>query len=322
MEKIKKEEEKIEKRGRSMGLLLPLRILLVSLIVGAPRANAWGKEGHFMVCKIAEQYLTDKTLTAVSDLLPPVAEGDLASVCSWADQMRFRYRWASPLHYINTPGVCNFKYSRDCHNSKGEKDMCVAGAISNYTAQLQTYGDSSSGYNLTESLMFLAHFVGDIHQPLHVGFEDDEGGNTIIVHWYRRKSNLHHVWDVSMIETAMKDYYNDDLNTMLEAIQMNITSDKLNQWETCSEKLATCVNQYATESITLACDYAYKDVEQDSTLEDDYFFSRLPVVEERIAQGGVRLATILNEIFDGSSAEIELKLSRAARVGRARQILL
>ena len=47
--------------------------------------------------------------------------------------------------------------------------------------------------NLTESLMFLAHFVGDIHQPLHVGFEEDEGGNTIIVHWYRRKSNLHHV---------------------------------------------------------------------------------------------------------------------------------
>jgi len=41
--------------------------------------------------------------------------------------------------------------------------------------------------------MFLAHFVGDVHQPLHVGFEDDEGGNTITVHWYRRKANLHHV---------------------------------------------------------------------------------------------------------------------------------
>lgn len=41
--------------------------------------------------------------------------------------------------------------------------------------------------------MFLAHFMGDIHQPLHVSFADDEGGNSIIVHWYRRKSNLHHV---------------------------------------------------------------------------------------------------------------------------------
>lgn len=41
--------------------------------------------------------------------------------------------------------------------------------------------------------MFLAHFVGDVHQPLHAGFEEDEGGNTIIIRWYRRKTNLHHV---------------------------------------------------------------------------------------------------------------------------------
>lgn len=45
----------------------------------------------------------------------------------------------------------------------------------------------------TESLMFLAHFVGDVHQPLHCGHTDDLGGNTIKVHWYRRQSNLHHV---------------------------------------------------------------------------------------------------------------------------------
>nr|CAB3476443.1 unnamed protein product [Digitaria exilis] len=70
--------------------------------------------------------------------------------------------------------------------------MCVVGAINNYTEQLYSYGKKTS-YNLTESLMFLAHFVGDVHQPLHVSYEEDEGGNTIIVHWYRRKTNLHHV---------------------------------------------------------------------------------------------------------------------------------
>lgn len=290
-----------------MDLLLLFHIFLISAITGVRPSDAWGKEGHFMVCKIAEQYLTDKASSAVLDLLPNVAEGDLASVCSWADQMRFRYRWASPLHYINTPEVCNYEYSRDCHNSKGEKNMCVAGAINNYTTQLQQYKDPSNTYNLTESLMFLAHFVGDIHQPLHAGFEDDEGGNTIIVHWYRRKSNLHHVWDVSIIETAMKNYYNDDLNTMIESIKMNITSDKVSQW-TCNKKSAICTDKYASESIGLACDYAYKDVHQDSTLGDDYFLSRLPVVEERIAQGGVRLGAILNKIFDSSSHGSGLKL--------------
>jgi hypothetical protein len=42
-------------------------------------------------------------------------------------------------------------------------------------------------------LLFLSHFMGDIHQPMHVGFTSDEGGNTINLRWFRRKSNLHHV---------------------------------------------------------------------------------------------------------------------------------
>ncbi|XP_073000314.1 endonuclease 2-like [Typha latifolia] len=282
---------------------LLLSILLLTLISITPHSDAWGKEGHFMICKIAEEYFTNKTSKAVLDLLPETANGDLASVCSWADEMRFRYRWSSPLHYINTPGVCTYKYSRDCHNSKGQKDMCVVGAINNYTEQLYNYGDSTNSYNLTESLMFLAHFVGDVHQPLHVGFEADEGGNTIIIHWYRRKTNLHHVWDVSIIETAMRDFYNKDLTTMIEAIKRNITdgwSDEIDNWENCRNKRATCANSYASESIHLACSYAYKDVEQNSTLGDDYFFSRYPVVEKRIAQAGIRLALILNRIFEGN----------------------
>eukprot|EP00262_Sarcandra_glabra_P011840 TRINITY_DN2924_c0_g1_i1.p1 TRINITY_DN2924_c0_g1~~TRINITY_DN2924_c0_g1_i1.p1 ORF type:complete len:298 (+),score=39.06 TRINITY_DN2924_c0_g1_i1:89-982(+) len=283
-----------------MGLLLLSQMLLIAL-AGAPFVDAWGKEGHVMVCKIAEKLLTENASSVVLDLLPESAEGDLASVCSWADNMRFKYRWSSPLHYVNTPGVCNFQNSRDCHNSKGEEDMCVVGAINNYTAQLETYWDSSNGYNLTESLMFLAHFMGDVHQPLHAGYEEDEGGNTIVVHWYRRKTNLHHVWDSNIIETAMSDFYSDDLDLFIEDIQRNLTdswSDEVLEWETCSQKAVTCPSKYASESIKLACNYAYKGVTQNSTLEDHYFLSRLPIVEKRIAQAGVRLAALLNGILD------------------------
>eukprot|EP00268_Persea_americana_P061834 TRINITY_DN7866_c0_g2_i14.p1 TRINITY_DN7866_c0_g2~~TRINITY_DN7866_c0_g2_i14.p1 ORF type:complete len:127 (+),score=10.37 TRINITY_DN7866_c0_g2_i14:341-721(+) len=78
----------------------------------------------------------------------------------------------------------------DCHNPSGEKNMCAVGAINNFTAQLETYGDSSSDkYNLTESLMFLAHIVGDIHQPLHAGFLADLGGNRLRVQWYQELTN-------------------------------------------------------------------------------------------------------------------------------------
>ena len=36
---------------------------------------------------------------------------------------------------------------------------------------------------------------------------------------------------------------------------------------------------------------------------DDYFFTRYPVVEKRLAQAGIRLALILNRIFDGDKVD-------------------
>ncbi|KAH7545933.1 hypothetical protein FEM48_Zijuj01G0146700 [Ziziphus jujuba var. spinosa] len=353
------------------------RALFFLLMV--PGILAWGKEGHYAICKIAEGYLTEDALAAVKRLLPDSAEGDLAAVCSWPDEIRFHLRWSGPLHYVDTPDFkCNYKYcseclvfcnstmlvlmksnslrllcglrfekllmmvrSReigDCHDTAGRKDRCVTGAIYNYTMQLTTsYHDSVleskceylcimgdtficqfmiSGYillhpfmmtdNLTEALMFLSHFIGDVHQPLHVGFLGDEGGNTITVRWYHRKTNLHHVWDTMIIDSALKTFYNSDLATMILAIQRNITDDWSNDvlsWETCSSNHTVCPDPYASESISLACKFAYKNATPGSTLSDDYFLSRLPVVEKRLAQSGVRLAATLNRVF-ASGAKI------------------
>ncbi|KAM0834346.1 hypothetical protein ACQ4PT_063654 [Festuca glaucescens] len=214
---------------------LLLLLLLVSLLAAfAPRgADAWGKEGHIMTCKIAEGTAT--TLRACR------------GCASWE-------------------------------------------AINNYTEQLYTYGASpKSSYNLTESLMFLAHFVGDVHQPLHVSFEEDEGGNTI------------QVWDVSIIDSVMKDFYNKDLDTMVDALQTNLTLSApvkpscyfflFSYYPVLSTILLPFLflMLYAIESIDLSCNYAYKDVTQNITLGDDYYFTRYPVVERRLAQGGVRL---------------------------------
>lgn len=289
-------------------------VLLVSLMISvsmAPTVESWGKEGHYATCKIAQALLTKAADDAVQKLLPKYAEGDLASLCSWPDEIRYwyRYRWTGPLHYIDTPDFrCNYEYSRDCHNLQEEKDFCVAGAINNYTDQLATYGDSSSNgkYNLTEALLFLSHFIGDIHQPLHVGFTGDEGGNTITVHWYRRKANLHHVWDNMIIETAVRDFYNSDLTLMINAIWRNITdswSDDVYPWRRCNTDELACPNPYAVESIGLACKWAYRNATPGTILSDDYFLSRLPIVEKQLGKGGIRLAATLNRIFDSISVQ-------------------
>eukprot|EP00252_Welwitschia_mirabilis_P018875 TRINITY_DN4234_c0_g1_i1.p1 TRINITY_DN4234_c0_g1~~TRINITY_DN4234_c0_g1_i1.p1 ORF type:complete len:189 (+),score=12.82 TRINITY_DN4234_c0_g1_i1:52-618(+) len=151
--------------------LLGFAVIVFALVSLEPYfAYAWGKEGHYSTCKLAEPLLSHAASKAVKDLLPDYADGDLASLCSWADQMRFRYHWASPLHFIDTPDdKCSYVYARDCHNTHGEKGMCLEGAINNYTAQLETYRTKSSKKNnLTEALLFLSHFMGDIHQDSHL----------------------------------------------------------------------------------------------------------------------------------------------------------
>ena len=45
----------------------------------------------------------------------------------------------------------------------------------------------------------LIHLVGDIHQPMHTGRSDDQGGNKIKVMWFNEPKNLHQVWDDQLI---------------------------------------------------------------------------------------------------------------------------
>nr|DAD23019.1 TPA_asm: hypothetical protein HUJ06_024482 [Nelumbo nucifera] len=144
---------------------------ILALLQVLPGILAWGKEGHYAICKIAEGFLNEDAATTVKALLPDYAKGDLAAVCSWADEIRhnFHWRWSGPLHYVDTPDFrCNYEYCRDCHDLSGNKDRCVTGAIFNYSMQLMTYHESKSTsewkYNLTEALMFLSHFIGDVHQ--------------------------------------------------------------------------------------------------------------------------------------------------------------
>ncbi|CAJ1932405.1 unnamed protein product [Sphenostylis stenocarpa] len=282
-------------------------VAIVSFMLLLPKTHAWGEDGHAIVCKIAQGRLNSAAAAAVKKLLPKSANNDLASKCSWADSLKVVFPWSSALHYADTPdNACNYKQTRDCVDLKtGIKGRCVVSAITNYTNQLLEYGsEPKSKYNLTQSLLFISHFMGDIHQPLHCGFASDKGGNDISVHWYKRKQNLHHIWDASIIETEVERFY-DDIDDFVDAIQQNITktwADEVEEWENCSNDDISCPAIYASESAADACKWAYKDASEGSVLEDEYFFSRFPIVNLRLAQGGVRLAATLNRIFETQSA--------------------
>jgi hypothetical protein len=55
------------------------------------------------------------------------------------------------------------------------------------------------------ALSFLVHFVGDSHQPLHVSYGSDRGGNEVKADFFGSQTNLHSVWDDSFISKAWND---------------------------------------------------------------------------------------------------------------------
>jgi S1/P1 Nuclease len=141
----------------------------------------------------------------------------LGQIADWADQVRHspEFHWSGPLHYIDVrddlvvggctvrnpdfggaqegtvrnglpsdDSICHFDYTRDCPD-----DVCVAGAIVNYTRHLME-AELHANTLVVQSLKFITHFIGDIHQPLHSARETDRGGNSIHVHFQKNSAYL------------------------------------------------------------------------------------------------------------------------------------
>jgi hypothetical protein len=142
-----------------------------------------------------------------------------------------------------------------------------------------------------EALRFVVHLVGDLHQPLHVGDNRDRGGNATQVRFFARGSNMHRVWDSDINDRANRtpDRWLADLVAM-------------DTPEARQKAQGGSVEEWATESL-LAAREAYQDLvtgqrmKPGTKLGDAYQEKALPVAKERLYRAGVRLATVLNEVF-------------------------
>jgi len=290
-----------------------LFVLFVSLCVHGvieQKVNSgilrWGRDGHAMTAIIAQYFLSDKTQAAINELIP---NGDLEAIASWADEVRNEpaFAWSEKLHFINIPNYnCTFIYKRDCVDN-----WCVAGAIRNYTQR--AVDKTLSLEQRSEALKFVVHFVGDIHQPLHVGWTTDRGGNTIHVELkfghFTNTENLHAVWDEYMIYNEMDANFSGNHtlwaeNSIIEIKTGTFQGEVVKSWLDCpSGEAYPCSTSWAEESIGFACKnaYRYKNgnlIKSGDTLYEDYYEKNINIVENRIARAGYRLAQTLNMLYD------------------------
>ncbi|PHR19440.1 MAG: hypothetical protein COA41_07100 [Sphingopyxis sp.] len=192
--------------------LLSCLALFASIIFFPDPAHAWGKWGHVTICEYSYRLLTDDAKTELNRLMiEHPAQARLEAnrraesmtsynyACLYADSNEYGKRVESPRHYLNLQRSEPSLPPAEC---PGDRPCILRGISEEFAVLRDTSLDDSTR---ADALVMLGHWIGDLHQPLHVSFKDDQGGNHISKLKEGRCSakNLHAVWDTCILERGL-----------------------------------------------------------------------------------------------------------------------
>jgi hypothetical protein len=260
--------------ARRLGLAAAFQLCVAFL--GASPASAWGSVAHRAITMEAERQLTPDADKELRRLLALEGAPDLAQVIMWADQIRRLELPGTPDHDVGIPlDAEGYDAARDCQT------RCIVGAIPFY---LEILADRTKpDLDRLLALKFVAHLVGDIHQPLHAS--QDGGGQ--MVSFETKTVYLHILWDVNIVT---HNYPTSDLLAAAIAKRMRPLSG-------CGSAA-----EWANESHRIAKTFVFTalgpELQQPIPISAHYASQALPMIEERIVLAAMRLACVLNSALD------------------------
>ncbi len=276
------------------------RVLLIGAVpvVFPAKTESWGANGHRVVAEIGSRHLHSASASAVASILGR-GELRLARAATWPDEIRSNPRWRdiAPWHYLTVEDTADYREQTrpattlDSVRNVAEAIEFFADVLRGSTAkraQFETFMSARGvepylGSVEAAALSLLVHFVGDVHQPLHVGRGEDLGGNRILLNWFRSSSNLHSVWDEGLIEKQGLAFT--ELATMIDVASpeeiRDWQDDPLDTWVRESMELRRQVYHFPALP-DLSYDYAYQNTE---------------TANLRLLKGGIRLAGLLDSVF-------------------------
>jgi len=252
-------------------------LLLLFQIAAVVPAFPWHDKGHRVVALIAEANLTAEATKGVQEILQ--AGTTLADAAVWPDHDGRNIGDLNPLHYVSiAENAEGYDQARDCP----ERD-CMVEALKWFLSNL---GDKNAPTIIKRmALRYVAHLVGDMHQPLHAGRAKDRGGTEIKVSYREQTTNLHFFWDTDLVEMEPGSPAE-----VAERLGAAVTKEDRLRWQRGGPV------QWTDESLTLARSRAYS-VGQSVELSNEYVEMARPVVRTRLVQAGIRLAWLLNSVF-------------------------
>ena len=251
--------------------------------------GAWGPKGHAIIGDLAASHLTPVTKANIQLLL---GNDSLASVASWADQVRKDHDESYNWHFVDIPkDAPGFSEERDCFRPQDKhKDAqtdhhnCVVDRIEMFQKTLAD--ENASRTERVEALKWIVHFVGDMHQPLHA-IEEARGGNDIKLPVFGSAKcgdydcNLHWTWDTLLLEHT--GYSEEEY---VQRLQKLIEQDRL------AQQAQGTPEEWANESHV----QARQIMEQKpAAIDEPYYQAHIELVNKKLALAGLRLAALLND---------------------------
>jgi hypothetical protein len=237
-------------------------------------AFSWFDKGHRVVGLIAQAHLSDRARSEVEKILP--ASMTLADAAVWPDHEGRGIRDFDPLHYVSIPETAaGYDQARDCPERN-----CMVEALRWFS---QVVADKNAPIMARRlALFYIAHLVGDMHQPLHAGRITDRGGTEMRVSYQGRSTNLHFFWDRDFV-----DLETGNEEEIARRLMTNLSDQQRLTWQSGDPA------QWTNESLALVRSHAY-NIGASGEITDDYVEKARPVVRTRMLQAGIRLAWLLN----------------------------
>lgn len=245
-------------------------------------ASAWSQKGHDAIAYIAECHLSQ----AAADSVAYVLDGKSPVYwANWLDNASHTppYSYTKTWHYKNIEeGV---PYEEAALNPAGDAVTAIREQIAILSDPISTKGQKEL------AMKILVHVVGDLHQPMHMGRQSDLGGNRRKVRFFDRDTNLHSIWDGSLMNSGHSWSYSEwqqQLDRLTPEEELVLTEGNVDDWAKQTYEIAGRVYDYFPEGAKVS----YNEIA-----------AWTPVIEEQILKGGLRLARILNAIYDPANAE-------------------
>lgn len=276
----------------------------LALAVLSQAAAAWGPLGHRAVGAVADALLTPGARAEVARLLAddrdrdsrPSGRTTLAEASLWADEIRGTGADRPTWHYDNMP-VCG---AVPADRAWCPRQQCASGRLEPLLAQLADRNRPPA--ERRDALKWIAHLVGDLHQPLHAA-DYAQGGNLIHVELAGRSSStpwtLHAAWDVRLVASALHagtaQWPPQSALRALIARARRLPKEEretpVDQWLAESNRLA---RQVALDYPQFACQRSPSVPSQPVRLSAQYQRLAQRVITAQLALAGARLATLLN----------------------------